>query len=204
MAHLRRENRAADDGGGKGQQRSLSAFLPRDTVRDAVAEIESHLRERIAGADASPNERVALEQILAALGPPLRVAQAYPRSGRLTRRSRPAGLSPCCARSRHMAVSTVSGFVVGLLVLVGYTVSAGFVIVAVMKPIFPANVGLHTVNGWPVALGAQFPAPTEPVGGGYWIIPIALTLGLGAFVITQKAARAFVARWRTRRQPALS
>ena len=29
-------------------QRSLAAFLPRDVVQDAVREIESHLRERIA------------------------------------------------------------------------------------------------------------------------------------------------------------
>src|SRR5881396_3014514 len=58
-------------------ERSLKTFLPGDVVRDAVREIESHLRERIATADGAPNERAALEQILAELGPPLRVAQAY-------------------------------------------------------------------------------------------------------------------------------
>ena len=44
---------------------------------DAVREIESHLRERVLSADGAPNERDALEKILAELGPPLRVAQAY-------------------------------------------------------------------------------------------------------------------------------
>ena len=58
-------------------ERSLKTFLPAETVRDAVREIESHLRERVASADAAPNEREVLEKILAELGPPLRVAQAY-------------------------------------------------------------------------------------------------------------------------------
>src|SRR5215468_5941893 len=58
-------------------ERSLNTFLPRETARDAVREIESHVRERIAGTDATPNEREALERILQELGPPLRVAQAY-------------------------------------------------------------------------------------------------------------------------------
>jgi HAAS domain-containing protein len=58
-------------------ERSLKTFLPSDLVRDAVREIESHLRERIANADGAPTERDALEKMLGELGPPLRVAQAY-------------------------------------------------------------------------------------------------------------------------------
>ena len=58
-------------------ERSLRSFLPLEVVRDAVREIESHVRERVAAADGAPNEREALEKILAELGPPLRVAQAY-------------------------------------------------------------------------------------------------------------------------------
>ena len=58
-------------------ERSLKTFLPTDVVRDAVREIESHLRERIAASDGSPNEREALERILKELGPPLQVAKAY-------------------------------------------------------------------------------------------------------------------------------
>ena len=55
-------------------ERSLKAFLSPEVVRDAVREIESHLRERIAAADGVPDERRALERILEELGPPLRVA----------------------------------------------------------------------------------------------------------------------------------
>jgi hypothetical protein len=57
-------------------QRSLKTFLPPDIVSDAVREIESHLRDRVLSADGAPNERDALEKILAELGPPLRVQRS--------------------------------------------------------------------------------------------------------------------------------
>ena len=46
-------------------ERSLATFLPGDVVRDAVREIGSHLQERIAAATPVPDERTALEKILA-------------------------------------------------------------------------------------------------------------------------------------------
>ena len=57
--------------------RSLNIRLPRDVGRDAVREIESHIRERIGAVAAGSDERATLETILDELGPPLRVARAY-------------------------------------------------------------------------------------------------------------------------------
>jgi uncharacterized membrane protein len=57
--------------------RSLQRKLPRAVARDAVREIETHINTRVEATDAAGDERVALERILAELGPPLRVAQAY-------------------------------------------------------------------------------------------------------------------------------
>jgi|SRR5262245_2799648 len=180
-------------------ERSLKTFLPPDVVRDAVREIDSHLRERIASADASPDERAALEKILAELGPPLRVAQAYS-AERTIDEAIATGRFVAIARALfHLAVSTVSGFFVGLGLLTGYMIGVAFLLLAVLKPIFPANVGLHTVAGWPVSLGATFPAPAEPVRGGYSIIPLCITLGLVALVVTHRCARKFLAWWRLRR-----
>jgi len=184
-------------------ERSLASFLPRDTVRDAVREIESHLRERIASVDAAPNERVVLERILGELGPPLRVAQAYSAERTLDEAVATGRFLAVVRAVWHLAVSTVSGFFAGLLLLVGYIVGAGFVIVAALKPVFPENVGIHTVNGIPVALGARFPAPAEPVAGGYWIVPACLAAGLGIMIATHRGARRFIGWWRQRRQPAL-
>src|SRR6184192_3473525 len=91
-------------------ERSLGAFLPRETVRDAVREIESHVRERIAGADAAPDERAALERILAELGPPLRVAQAYSAERTIEEAVTTGRLVPMMHAIWHLAVSTVAGF----------------------------------------------------------------------------------------------
>jgi hypothetical protein len=177
-------------------ERSLGTFLARDVGRDAVREIESHLRERITQADGDPNERVALERILGELGPPLRVAQAYS-AERTIDEAVATGRFVAVARAIwHLAVSTVSGFFAGLGLLVGYLAGAGFLIIAALKPIFPSNVGIQMVHGLPVAIGARFPAPDEPVLGGYWIIPLCLAAGLGLFVGTHRAARKFLGWWR--------
>jgi uncharacterized membrane protein len=180
-------------------ERSLKTFLPPDAMRDAVREIESHLRERIAGADATPDERSALEKILAELGPPLKVAQAYSAERTIDEAVTTGRFVPVARALWHLAVSTVSGFFVGLGLLTGYMIGVAFLLIAVMKPIFPANVGLHMVGGYPVALGALFPAPAEPVRGGYWIIPACIALGLTALVVTQRCARKFLGWWRQRR-----
>ena len=183
--------------------RSLGAFLPKDVKADALREIESHLRERIAAAAATPDERAALERILSDLGPPMRVAQAYSAERIVDEAIATGRVVPVLRAIWHLAVSTVAGFVLAVVLLIGYVLGAGLVIVAAMKPIFPANVGLWTVNGVPRAFGAMSPAPPgAELVGGYWIVPIALALGLLVLVGTHRAARAMLARWRARRAPA--
>jgi len=175
-------------------ERSLKSFLPGELVRDAVREIESHVRERVAAHDGAPNEREALEKILKELGPPLRVAQAYS-AERIIDEAVATGRVVAMVRALwHLAVTTIGGFLVGLALLTGYFVGLGFLMVAAIKPLFPQNAGIITKNGWPVGFGAQFPAPAEPVAGGYWIIPISLILGFAALVLTHRAARAFLSR----------
>lgn len=180
-------------------ERSLKTFLPADVVRDAVREIESHVRERVAAADGSPNEREAVERILTELGPPLRVAQAYS-TERVIEEAVVSGRSSAILRAVwHLAATTMRGFFVGFGLLNAYLAGVGFILVALLKPLFPNNVGLVMRGGWPVAFGAQFPAPVEPVRGGYWIVPICLALGLAILVGTHRAARSFLGWWRARR-----
>jgi uncharacterized membrane protein len=181
-------------------ERSLNTFLPRDVVRDAVREIESHVRERIAAADGAPDERAALERILTELGPPLCVAQAYSAERTIDEAVTTGRFVPILRAIWHLAASTVSGFFTGLLFLVGYVTSMGFFALAILKPIFPQNVGIQFVHGIPVGLGAHFPVSADTdLRGGYWIIPIALFCGLGIFVATHRGARRYLAWWRARR-----
>jgi uncharacterized membrane protein len=181
-------------------ERSLNTFLARDVARDAVREIESHLRERIVAADGSPNERTALERILAELGSPLRVAQAYSAERTMDEAVATGRLVPIARAVGHLASTTITGFFAALSLLVGYLTAFGFLTIAVLKPIFPTNVGVQYVRGFPVGIGAHFPLePGVELHGGYAVIPVALAFGLAIFVVTHRAARGFLAWWRNRR-----
>ena len=181
-------------------ERSLKTFLPVDVARDAVREIESHLRERVAAAEATPNERDAVERILGELGTPMRVAQAYSAERTIDEAVTTGRFVPTLRAIAHLAATTVRGFFVGLALFVGYVTSLGFVIVAALKPIFPENVGFQFVNGVPVGLGAHFPrSPDIDLRGGYWIMPVALVIGMALFVVTQRGARRYLAWWRATR-----
>jgi uncharacterized membrane protein len=183
-------------------ERSLKTFLPMDVVRDAVREIESHLRERVASADGSPNEREALERVLLALGPPLRVAQAYSAERIVDEAIATARFIPMVRAVWHLAVTTAAGFGAALGILIGYVIGLAFVAVAILKPIFPDNVGfwVDDAGGRPRGLGAQFPIPPHQHAiGGYWVIPMALFIGLLLLVVTHRGTMTFLTWWRNRR-----
>jgi uncharacterized membrane protein len=183
-------------------ERSLKTFLPADVVRDAIREIESHLRERIAAADGAPNERVALEQILGELGPPLRVAQAYSAERTIDEAVVTGRVAPVLSALWRVTAKTMIGFWVALGVSVGYSLGASFILLAIMKPIFPANVGFWAANdgGFRYDLAMRFPTPSrEHDIAGYWLIPVCLILGILVLRFTHGYARRFLTRWRERR-----
>ena len=181
-------------------ERSLKTFLPPEVVRDAVREIESHLRERIVTADGAPNERATLEQILAELGPPLRVAQAYSTERTIDEAIVTGRVVPMTRAIWHLAVTTLVGSAVATGLFSAYAAGVAFIIAGLLKPIFPNNVGLLVVDGVPRSFGAQVPMPPGAVVyGGYWIIPVSIACGVAVLVLTHKAARRYLASWRKRR-----
>lgn len=181
-------------------ERSLRTFLPNDVTTDAVREIESHLRERIESATATTDERQAVEKILAELGPPLRVAQAYSAERTIDEAVTTGRFFPVLRAIWHLAVTTVAGFFTAVGLFVGYIASFAFLAIAALKPIFPNNVGIQYVHGFPVALVANFPlSPGDDLRGGYWVIPVAAFCGMGILVGTHRGARAFLRRWREKR-----
>ena len=178
-------------------ERSLSLGLPRDVARDAAREIESHLRERIAVVTAS-DERAAVEQILAELGPPLRVAQAYSAERTLDEAVMTGRLLPMARAIWHVAATTILGFFAALALLAGYLLGTTFLVLGLLKPLFPNNVGFWVVNGKGASLGIKF-SPTVAPAGGNWVILIGLVFGLGFLVLTHRGARRFLSWWRERR-----
>jgi hypothetical protein len=184
-------------------ERSLKTFLPVDVVRDAVREIESHVRERVAAADGAQNERAALEQILAELGPPLRVAQAYSAERTIDEAVATGRFVPMARAIWHLATTTALGFIAAFGLLTGYLMSVAFLLIALLKPIFPNNVGFWVNDGpdmgIPWRLGASFPGlHNQHVVGGYWVVLIGLVCGLGLLVVTHRCARRFLTWWRGR------
>ena len=187
-------------------ERSLKTFLPAADAADASREVESHIRERIGETEPLPDEKTALERVLDELGTPLSVARAY--SLELSAEEAVAtGRIAAVARSLlHMAALGLRGFLGALAIFVGYAIALGFLAIAVLKPIFPDNVGLFIVHGFP-AFGAQFPIP-EGSGpyGGYAIVPISIAIGLAILVATHIGARRLIESWlrRRRERPAFS
>jgi amino acid transporter len=188
-------------------QRTLGTSLPGDVVRDAVREIESHLRDRVAAATPEPDERASLEQILMELGPPLRVAQAYSTERTLDEAVTTGRLLPIVRAVGHLATTTVVGFLAAILILVGYATSAVGVIFAVAKVVFPEYTGFWYRGGysgsfgqWPTSLSINpWPAPGEHPVGGYWVVLIGVLMAVFFFAVTHRGARKFLA-WIHRRR----
>ena len=179
-------------------ERSVRAAVSPQLAADAAREVESHIRERVAESPGMPNERDALEEILTRLGSPTTVARAYSVEMMIEEASTGGRITAVFRTLFHVAGTGTAGFFGALLLFVGYAAAFGTLSMAVLKPIFPGNVGLWVRNGMPISLGAQFPAPAgAELIGGYWIIPIALAVGIGLLVITHRAARRWIEKLRT-------
>jgi uncharacterized membrane protein len=180
-------------------ERSIRSAVSPQLAADAVREVESHIRERVAESPDMPNERDALEEILTRLGAPTTVARAYSLELMMDEAATGGRMGAVLRTLFHVAGTGLLGFVGALLLFIGYTVGAAFVSVAVLQPLFPANVGLWMHDGVPMGLGARFPAPAGyDLVGGYWIIPLALTIGLAALIGTHRAARRWIGTLRAR------
>jgi hypothetical protein len=195
-------------------ERSLATSLtglPKDVARDAVREIDSHLRDRIAAASAMPDERTSLEKILSDLGSPQRVAQAYSLERSVDEAVITGRIVAILRAVGHIAMSGLSGFFAGFGLFVGYLMGGSFIVLAALKPLFPDNIGVW-VSDTSVASGLDIGARLgggpgaragEHLAGGYWVIPIFLAVGCVLLFFSHRGARKFLGWWR-RRHPSFA
>ena len=184
-------------------ERSLRSFLSPEVAADAVREVESHIRDAVVEAGDVPDERVALERILSRLGPPMRVAQAYSLELVMDEAAATGRLMAVLRSLFHGATTGVMAFLAALGLFVGYAMGIAFIIIAILKPIFPNNVGVWmTPNGILVSSGVNFPAVREGLvfHTSYWIIQGALLMGLVLVLGTHVLARRWIAWFRTRQK----
>jgi uncharacterized membrane protein len=182
-------------------EQSLRTFLRRDVAADAVREVESHIRERVLEDNGMPNERDALNRLLEAMGPPHRLARAYSAELAVDEAVTTGRFGATVRAVFAMAFYTTEGFFVALGLMYGYLISIGLLLVAILKPIFPSNVGLFTVNGRFLGIGLQIHLPPGTVVSYGWLVPLvgAVVGSLGLWM-THRGTRAYLRRVRRRRK----
>jgi uncharacterized membrane protein len=148
--------------------------LPATDRREFARELRAHVFDRLHQI-AVPTESDC-SAVLAALGTPEEIVRQY-RLERIMNRSawRISPLSVLRTLLRW-TLTGVQGYIVFVVALIGYVLSASFYITALLKPFFPHNVGVF-ISREGLNL-TRFPAPppgTEVLGVYY--IPVAVVLG---------------------------
>jgi uncharacterized membrane protein len=180
-------------------ERSLRTFLPPAVAADAVREVETHIVDRCEQIRPNLDERATVEQVLGELGPPLRVAQAYSMELTVDEAVTTGRLGAIARGLWHLAASTVVGFFASIGLFCGYAIGASFLVIAILKPIFPQNVGFAFRNGALRGFGAEFGLdPAREIRGGYWIIPLSLIIGGIILIVTHTLARRLLGWWQRR------
>ena len=162
---------------------------------DIVEEIRMHIRERI------DDPQCSLDAVFAGLGPAEELAQQY-RTGVLVQRAR-SSISPVVIlrAALRWATTGVEGFVVFMIAIIGYALGGGFVALAIIKPIFPANTGFFVGSGQfsfsflPDSILASFHPPLHEVLG-WWLVPVCLVLGSLSLALTTKLLQFLMGRFR--------
>ena len=81
--------------------------------------------------------------------------------------------------------------------------SIAFLLVALLKPIFPNNVGVFTLNG--EFRGSGFEPNLPPgtvVSHGWWLAGFSIVVGSLLLLLTHRGTKAYLARVRNRSQRA--
>jgi uncharacterized membrane protein len=147
---------------------------------EILREIAAHVR------DSAEQSGATVEAVLARLGPAEELAGEYRDGLLISRASRSFSPIVLLRATLRLATKSVSGIVVFVLSVFGYSFGAGFVIVAFSKMIFPSHAGAWVQDGRLVDFGAFLygtPAGAHEVLG-VWIIPLGLIAGSLTLLLT--------------------
>ena len=155
--------------------------VPRAERDEFLREIRAHIFEKLEQPGAE------IPDVLKALGEPEELARQFMAECSLTKSARSWSPWVLMRTSARWALTGFQGFAMFMVAIVGYVLAAGFYLTAVLKPIYPQNVGFfvssHSLDlgGWPPPAGHQVLAS--------YFIPIAMVVG---FLII--AATTFILR----------
>lgn len=181
--------------------RSNLETMPPAEREEILREITAHIH------DSAEETGSSIETVLGRLGSPQAVAAEY-RTDTLMRKAA-TSFSPLLLlrAAGRLATKTAAGFAVFLCAVVGYSLSCGMILTALLKPFFPRQIGL-----WVGPHHFTFGFWGQPIGGfgfglftsdhvgvrellGIWYIPVALVIGglvmLCTSLILRKLLQAF-------------
>jgi hypothetical protein len=177
-----------------GEVRGTLRGLPVDEVQEILAELRSHVLDRVGG-EAGLTEP-AVQAALDGLGAPRALGAGYLGQRMAARVERSRSPWRVLGAAYRLASFSLGAFVLFLVSLIGYGVGAGFVLVALAKPFFPRRVGMW-VWGKGDDLNISIGSTTHVHDGasellGWWIIPLGLVLGAILLLLTWRLGLAGV------------
>jgi hypothetical protein len=161
--------------------------LPEKEKEEIVLEIKGHIQERISQSSQAEDNAEALKNALARLGKPEEYGFEFVTDYFLSQGIERKHAGMIFKGLLRWGCNTLVGFFYSIFFFVSYLISASFVIVGIMKPIFPEKVGFFLRDGKVQNFGLVM-GVTDRQGMhevlGYWIIPIALVIGIARFFVT--------------------
>jgi len=161
--------------------------LPEKEREEIVLEIKGHIQERMAQSSQVEGDTEALQNALIRLGRPEEYGSEFVTDYLLSKGMERKHAGMIFKGLLRWGCNTLVGFFYSLFFFAFYLISVSFVFVGIMKPIFPAQVGFFLRDGKAQNFGLVMGA-TDRQGMhevlGYWIIPIALVIGIAWFFVT--------------------
>lgn len=151
-----------------------------------LREIRAHIFERL---EDSPD----VPAILAAVGDPEELARQFRTETMLARSSRSWSAWVLMRTAARWALSGVQGFSIFLVAVIGYSVGASLYISAMLKPIFPDNVGIF-VGGGHFSIGLDSSPRAHDISGPYFTL-YAMVIGFACILGTTLALRAMMRKF---------
>jgi hypothetical protein len=153
--------------------------MPADERGKIVQEIGSHLAERSA---VGPQ---MLGAAITQLGPPRLLARTFVDDWRLSRALDRGHAPRILLAILRRAWRSFAAVLIGTVGVVLYAFAIGFLLIAVLKPIWPANVGMWVdASGRILDFGAMSDWPrTGREVLGWWIIPVSVVFAIICWLI---------------------
>jgi len=166
--------------------------LPQAKREEVVRELRAHVLDRLEQITVPTDDHC--RTVLKAMGTPEEIARQYRVELLLNRSAWRISPWSMLRTLFRWTLTGIQGYIVLMVALLGYTLGASFYITALLKPLFPHNVGVFISD--PGLNLARFPDP--PQGSeifGIYYVPVAVLLGFLFTLGTTVAIRLVVRRF---------